>query len=208
MKHGHMVWFIASCALIIFSLAIPQHCAGQYSRQYNTQYNKQWAQEMQNFKAQQEQKSKNYLAQYDKENGEFMSTVGMMQKEEKIMAFRNFLSGQYDKNCAFRKEMYDEYRAFLQKQLDRNPNMQPFMKEQMLSRIDQNYKEATEFYAGKIKEDMEFLDQMLKDKSIDGQELNTKLKEFFESQGAAGRAFAEGQQQQYRNRQMPTGRGQ
>ena len=114
MKNGHAAWFIAGYVLIIFSLAMPRHCAGQTAGQYNMQNSA----EMQNFKAQQQQKSQAYLAKYDQENKEFMSTVMSMQREEKINAFKEFLSGQYEKNYAFRKQMHDEMRAFLQKQLD------------------------------------------------------------------------------------------
>ncbi len=211
MKYRHIIRFGVACAVGILSLAVTQSGICQYSRQYGTQgsygsqgsNNMQGSQEMQNFKAQQQQKSQAYLAKYDQENKEFMNSIAGLQKNDKIQAFRDFLNGQYQKNCAFRKQMHDEMRAFLQKQMDKNPNMQQMMKDRMLSRIDGDYEEAKTFYAGKIAEDMAFLDQVQQDKSIDGQELNTKLKDFFTAQGQSGRAFAQEQQQKYQNNRTP-----
>jgi hypothetical protein len=166
----------------------------------------QASQASQDFKAGQQQKAQQYMSGLEKENQEFMNTLWGLGREEKISAFRGFISKQYDKNCAFRKQMHEEQRAFFEKQLNANPNMQPFMKERMFSRMDQDYEEAKAFYAGKQEEDMAFLDGLLKDKSIDGQELNTKLQEFFKSQKAEGQKFAEDQQQKYNNRQSVPGR--
>ncbi|MBN1914039.1 MAG: hypothetical protein JW788_06535 [Candidatus Omnitrophica bacterium] len=201
MKYTDSVW---PYVLIAFLLIAPSCCFGQGMGQRGGM---QGSAQMQEFKARQQKKSQDYLAKYDKENNEFMNSVGGLGKQEKIQAFRDFLSGQYEKNCAFRQEMHDDWRAFMQGQLDKNPNMQSYMKEQMLSRIDQDYEEARDFYAGKIEEDMQFLDQLSEDKSIDGQELNVRLKEFFQAQGASGREFAQGQQEKYRNRQIPSGSG-
>lgn len=197
--------------MMLLSLFVPLCCFGQMmqnNNQYGRQGSMQNSAEMQNFKAQQEQKQQAYLAQYDKANQDFISKAMAMPKEQKIQAFKDFFNEQYKKNCAFRKDMHDSWRAFMLKQLDKNPYIQQAMKDQMLARIDQDYADAQKFYATKISEDMQFLDELLQDKSIDGQELNKKLQEFFQSQGKSGREFAAGQQQKYRQGQMQSGSAQ
>ncbi|MCM8780931.1 MAG: hypothetical protein NC908_03290 [Candidatus Omnitrophica bacterium] len=169
--------------------------------QVTTNYRIQDSKEVQDFKAKQQQEMQNYLAQFEKENKEFVKTLAGMPRDKKILAVKDFILKQYNKNCLFRKKMYEEQRAFIQRQLNDNPNIQPFMKKRMLSRIDQDYQELKDFHAGKIKQDMEFLDWLLKDKSIDGQELDKKLQEFFKSQKADAQEFLSSQQQKYRFRQ-------
>jgi hypothetical protein len=203
MKQGYIIWFtVVFIGNIFFFLAIPKQCLGQAQGQYGMQ----GSQEAQDFKAQLQQKRQQFMSEFEKEKEEFTNTLWGLPRDKKILAEKGFLSKQYDKNCAFRKQVYEEQCAFLQEQLNANPNMQPFMKEKMLSRIGQDYEEAKAFYAAKQEEDMLFLDGLLKDKSIDGEELNTKLQEFFKSQEADSQKFLEGRQQKYNNRQPPSGR--
>lgn len=179
-------------------------CLTECTAQMQMQNNMQGSQEMQEFKSRQQQKMQEYMANFQEENNTFMMTLSSMQRDEKITAVRDFIRRQYDKNSAFRKQMYEEQRAFIQKRLNANPNIQQFMKDKMLSRIDQDYQELKAFHAGKINEDNEFLDSLLRDKSIDGQALNTKLQEFFQSQKTDAQEFLQRQQSKYKNQQRPS----
>ncbi|MCM8827099.1 MAG: hypothetical protein NC904_06240 [Candidatus Omnitrophica bacterium] len=153
----------------------------------------------QEFKERQQKKMQDYLANFERENKEFVKTLEGMSREQKILAVKDFISKQYEKNCAFRKKMYEEQRSFIKKQLNKNPNMPKMMKERMLARIDEDYNELKDFHAKKIEEDMEFLDNLLKDSSIDGQELNNKLQEFFKGQKLDAQNFLNRQQRRYHN---------
>jgi len=205
MRQKYIARCIIVCTinLLLYYLALPRQCLGQWQPQSQSS-SMQGSKEMQDFKARQQEKAKQYMSTLEKENQEFVNSLQGLGKEETISEYKDFISKQYDKNCAFRKQMNAEYRAFFEKQLNKNPNMQQSTKDRILSRIDQDYEEAKAFYAKKQEEDMEFLDGLLKDKSIDRQELNTKLQEFFKSQEAAGRDFAEKQKQKYRSQQYPT----
>jgi hypothetical protein len=193
-------WF-RRCFIVGFFavLFLPsQNCFAQMQMQQRMQ----GSPEVRDFKERQQKKMQDYLAKFQEENNAFMSTLAGMQRDQKIIAVRDFIRNQYDKNSAFRKQMYEEQRAFIQKRLNANPNVQPFIEEKMLSRIDRDYQELKAFHAGKIAEDMEFLAGLLKDKSIDGQELNTKLQEFFQSQKADAQQFLQNQQRKYKSPQQ------
>ncbi len=158
--------------------------------------------EVQAFKARQQQKMQQYLQQFDAQNKEFLNTLsGIFGRTEKIESLRSFIRKQYDQNSAFRKTMYEEQRAFVQGRLDANPDAQPMMKERMLSRIDEDYAQLKEFHAGKLREDMAFLDGLLRDQSLDGEALNKALSDFFKSQKTDAQEFLQGQQQKYRGQQ-------
>ncbi|MCM8774011.1 MAG: hypothetical protein NC820_04685 [Candidatus Omnitrophica bacterium] len=179
----------------IFSLGL---LIGQSFSQ-NYRWGLQNSPETEAFKERQQKKMQDYLANFERENKEFVRTLEGMSRDKKILAVKDFISKQYDKNCAFRKKMYEEQRSFIKKQLNKNPNMPKMMKDRMLTRIDEDYQELKDFHAKKIKEDMEFLDNLLKDKSIDGEELNSKLQEFFKGQKLDAQNFLNRQQRRYQN---------
>ncbi len=161
-------------------------------------YGMQSSGEAQNFKARQEEKMRQYLERFNQENQAFLPTLAPMGRNEKLKAVKTFISKQYRQNSDFRKKMYEEQRAFLQERFKANPHVQPAMKERMLSRINQSYADMKAFHEGKFREDTAFLDGLIKDISLDGQELNTALQEFFQSQKADARDFLESQQQKSR----------
>lgn len=187
--------------LLSFVFAVSGECPAQMSGKYRTQGSAgtQWQAggAMQEFKAQQQQKMQQYLAQYEKENKEFMATIAGMPKEAMLASLKEHILKQYDKTTAFRDQAFKEWRVFIGNQLNANPNMQQAMKDQMLARMDQDYQEQKAFFAGKLEEDKAFLDELKRDVSIAGQALSAKLQEFFQSQNDDAKEFLKSQQQKY-----------
>jgi len=151
------------------------------------------------FKLEQQKKSREYTEQLDRENEAFLKTLAGKSKEEKLEAIRVFKNEHYRKNCAFREKMYQGRRAFIEELIAGRTNMPPERKKQMLANIDKDYEELKAFHVQKQQENMDFIDTLLKDHSIDAEKLTQAMQDFFKAQKADAQKFLEDQQEKYRN---------
>ncbi|HNV69417.1 MAG TPA: hypothetical protein PKO06_06970 [Candidatus Ozemobacteraceae bacterium] len=145
--------------------------------------------DMQAVRAEQQQKTKAFLDAELKEGQEFMASIAGKPKGEKIVAIRAFKTAQYEKNCAFREERYQERKVFLQGRSGQAGGMNAVMKEKMIDRLEADYREVKEFFAGKHQENMTFLDGVLANVALDGAALDQALQEFFQEQKKSAQQF-------------------
>ncbi|MBU1109906.1 MAG: hypothetical protein KKB51_24710 [Candidatus Riflebacteria bacterium] len=144
------------------------------------------------FMAAQAKKGEEFNALEAKEGKEFMATLIGKSKEEKIAAIRTFKTTQYENNCDFREKMLAERDAFmadLQSKSGSNSAGANPQRAMMESRKAQMNTKITNFFAQKHAENMAYLDEVLKDPSIDGTSLDKALSSFFQKQKADAGKF-------------------
>ncbi|MDD3145779.1 MAG: hypothetical protein PHD82_00635 [Candidatus Riflebacteria bacterium] len=137
----------------------------------------------------QQQKLQDFLAAEEAEGKEFMESMAGKPKSELITALKDFKTRQYEKNTAFRQQLQEERLATLEAGFAARPGANPAMKEHALSRFSENYEEIKAFFAGKHQENMDFLDRVNSDATLDGQALNSELQRFFQGQKESAKAY-------------------
>jgi hypothetical protein len=150
------------------------------------------------FKLQQQKRSSEYLAGQDAETRTFMESLKGMGRDEKLLAVKDFKTKHYSENCEFREKMHAAQVDFVKARMELNPSLPQAMKDKKLALLEREYEEFKIFHAQKNKENMEFIDGLIADKSKDGQELDKLLQDFMKSQKSDAKQFLEKQNEKYR----------
>lgn len=153
--------------------------------------------------SQQQARLQEFLAEEAAEGKEFMNSMQGKPKPELIQALKEFKTRQYEKNSAFRQQMHEERIASFEKAMAERPGARPEMKEHALARFTKSYEEFKVFFAGKHQENMDFLDKVGADSSLEGQALNEKLQAFFQAQKESAKAFMDQKKGQRQNQGQP-----
>ncbi len=138
--------------------------------------------------SQQAAKSKVFQEQEAAEGKAFGATLAGMNKTAKIQALREFKTRQYEKNTAFRDEMFQERRAFLQSRTGGNPQASARL-QTVLATMEKGQQDMAVFFLTKHQENMAFLDAVAADATLDGPALDEKIQGFFQNQKAAAKTF-------------------
>ncbi|HNY10053.1 MAG TPA: hypothetical protein PKK26_00550 [Candidatus Wallbacteria bacterium] len=144
---------------------------------------------MKEFRQAQEKKTAEYLEKQDTAAQEFMKTLTGSARDEKLKAIKEFKTAHYNENCEFRDKMHAETLDFVKKRMEARKSMPEAMKNKMIARLESEYEEFKKFHEKKNAENMEFLDKLIADKTKDGTELETILKDFFKSQKDDAKEF-------------------
>lgn len=142
------------------------------------------------FKQSQQMKAHEFLEKEIQDGKDFSATMTGKKKEEKLQAVREFKTEQYEKNCAFREEMHNSQKSFMEAQFQGGSG-NSMMKQKMFARIDSDYEEMKVFFTQKHSENMNFIDNLLKNPTIDGAESDKTLSDFFQSQKDSAKEFME-----------------
>ena len=153
--------------------------------------------------SQQQARLQEFLAEEAAEGKEFMNSMQGKPKSELIQALKEFKTRQYEKNSAFRQQMHEERIAAFDNAMAERPGARPEMREHALARFTKSYEEFKAFFAGKHQENMDFLDKVGADSSLEGQALNEKLQAFFQAQKESAKAFMDQKKGQRQNQGQP-----
>ena len=200
MKMVHRYLYVAGTFVWAVCLCVNSYAAANRSTSMNQSGS--GSPEMQQFKAQQQQKIQEYLDQLNRNGKIFMQSLAGKSKDQILEELKVFKTEQYYKNSAFRQQMHEEQKAFISKRFDENPNANTAMKDRMLNRIDQDFEDLKAFHAGKHEENMEFIDRLAADESMQGEKLMSTIQDFFKSQKADAKAFLQQQQSRYKRGQQ------
>ncbi len=140
-------------------------------------------------RAAQQEKLQAFLAEEEAEGKEFMNSMAGKPKSELIAALKDFKTRQYEKNSAFRQQLQEERIATLEAGFAARPGANQAMKERALGKFSENYEEIKTFFARKHQENMDFLDRVNADTTLEGQGLNSELQRFFQGQKESAKAF-------------------
>lgn len=149
--------------------------------------------EMAALRASQQEKLQAFLAEEEAAGKEFMASMAGKPKSELLPALKEFKTRQYEKNCAFREEQYQERLTTVEASFAARAGVSSQMKEKMLARMQENYAAIKTFFAGKHQENMEFLAAAANDASLEGAALNEALQKFFQAQKESAKQFMEQQ---------------
>jgi len=149
------------------------------------------------FKQQQQKRSSEYLAKQDSDGKTFMESSKGMGREEKLLALKEFKTKHYNENCEFREKMHGAQVEFVKARMDANARMPQAMKDKKLAKLEEEYSEFKAFHVQKNKENMEFIDKLIADKSKDGAELDKILQDFMKSQKSDAKEFQQNQKEKY-----------
>jgi predicted secreted protein len=184
-----------SALIVALSLIMPVLSYAQDSSGQGGDFRAKNRQALQEFKYAQHKKSKEYTERGDEETKAFLKSIAGKSKENMLSAIKEFKTGHYIQNCAFREKMYQDWRAFVERLLDSSPNTSPAMKERILAQVNQDYEELKAFHVQKQEENMAFIDKLKCDDSIKEEELTKALQDFFQSQKADAEKFIEQQRE-------------
>ncbi len=149
--------------------------------------------EMAALRASQQEKLQAFLAEEEAAGKEFMASMTGKPKSELIVALKEFKTRQYEKNCAFREEQYQERLATVEAGFAARGGAGQPMKEKVLARMQESYAGIKTFFAGKHQENMDFLAAAATDESLEGSALNEALQKFFQAQKESAKQFIEQQ---------------
>jgi len=153
--------------------------------------------------SEQQARLQEFLAEEAAEGKQFMESMQGKPKSELIQALKEFKTRQYEKNSAFRQQMHEERIAAFEKAVAERLGARPEMQEHALARFTKSYEEFKVFFAGKHQENMDFLDKVGADSSLEGQALNEKLQAFFQGQKESAKAFMDQKKGQRQNQGQP-----
>jgi len=152
---------------------------------------------LEQFKQQQQKKSADYLAKQDADGKAFMESSKGMGREEKLLALKEFKTKHYNENCEFREKMHGAQVEFVKSRMDANTRLPQAMKDKKLAKLEEEYSEFKAFHVQKNKENMDFIDKLIADKSKDGVELDKVLQDFMKSQKSDAKEFQQNQKEKY-----------
>lgn len=152
---------------------------------------------LEEFKQQQQKKSSEYLAKQDSDSKVFMESIKGMGREEKLLAIKEFKTKHYNENCEFREKMHGAQVEFVRARMNANARMSQELKDKKLAKLEKEYSEFKAFHVQKNKENMEFIDKLIADKSKDGAELDKILQDFMKSQKSDAKEFQQNQKEKY-----------
>ena len=152
---------------------------------------------LEEFKQRQQKRSAEYLAKQDSDSKAFMESSKGMGRAEKLLAIKEFKTKHYNENCEFREKMHGAQVEFVRTRMDANASMPQEMKDKKLAKLEKEYSEFKAFHVQKNKENMEFLDKLIADKSKDGAELDKILQDFMKSQKSDAKEFQQNQKDKY-----------
>ena len=147
------------------------------------------------FKQQQQKKSTEYLEKQEADSKTFLVSLKETGRNEKLLAIKNYKTKQYIENCEFREKMHAAKIDFVKAVMASKPFVPRMMKNKKMAEIKLEYEKLKDFHTQKNKENMEFIDKLIADKSKDGKELDEILQDFMKSQKSDVQQFQEKQKE-------------